>query len=74
MHAFVSAVLLWLTGLNALDVDAEAQPPHREFAQTEQRVGAGERVAIVGTNRLGQAELLEGALKRGEGVALFGRW
>ena len=37
MHALMTAVLFRMTGLDALELDAEAQPPDREFGKTEQR-------------------------------------
>jgi hypothetical protein len=38
MHAFMAAVLLRVTGLDAFDVDSQPQPPHRQASQTEQSV------------------------------------
>ncbi len=42
MHTFVAAVLLGVSGLDALEVDAESQPPHGQLGQTKERVGTGE--------------------------------
>ena len=50
----------------------EPQPPHRELAQAEEGVRAGEGHAVVGADGLGQAELLEHPLEDGEGVDLLG--
>jgi hypothetical protein len=41
MHALVAPVLLRMSGLDALEADAEAEPPHRETCQAEEEVGAG---------------------------------
>jgi len=49
----VTAVLLWVARLDALDSDAEPQPPRREFGEIEEAVRTGERQAIVGPDRLG---------------------
>src|SRR6187551_2455125 len=72
VHALVAAILLRMAGLDALDVDAKAQPPHRELAQAEERMGAGEGHAVVGADRERQAEVLEGTLKDGKCKLFFG--
>ena len=74
MHALVAAVLLWVARLDALDGDAEAEPPHREFGEIEETVRTGERHAIVGPDRLGQATLLEELLEGSDGKVLAGRF
>jgi len=53
MHTLVAAVLLRVARRDALDGDAEAKPPHREFGEIEEAVRTGERHAIVGPDRLG---------------------
>lgn len=73
MHALMAAVLLRVARLDALDADAEPEPPHRQPRQIEQSVWAGEGYAIVGPDRPGQTELLEGALEHGEAVDFLGR-
>ena len=42
MHALMAAVMLGMAGLDALDADAEPQPPDRELGEVEQAVGTGE--------------------------------
>jgi hypothetical protein len=42
MHALMTAVLLGMAGLDALDGDAEPQPPDGEPREIEQAIGAGE--------------------------------
>jgi hypothetical protein len=59
VHALVAAVLLGMAWLDALDRDAEAEPPHRELAQPEERIGTGERDAVVGADGKWQAALGE---------------
>ena len=74
MHALVAAVLLRVARLDALDGDAEAQPPDGELGEIEEGVGAGERHAIVGPDRRGQATLLEELLEGGDGGVFAGRF
>src|SRR5215217_1972010 len=72
MHAFMPAVLLWVARLDALDLDAESEPPDGELGQIEEGICTGERNAIIGANGLGQSELFENGLKHGESVDLLG--
>src|SRR3984893_14883146 len=74
MHALVATVLLRVARLDALDGDAEAEPPHREFGEIEEAVRTGERHAIVRPDRLGSAALLEELLEGGDGEVLAGRF
>lgn len=48
VHALVSAILLRAAWLDALDLDAEAEPPDGQTAEAEQGIGAGEGAAVVG--------------------------
>ena len=60
-----------MPGCDALEADAEPQPPNREFAQAVARVRGREGHTVVGANRLRQAEILEGALEDTEGIPLL---
>jgi hypothetical protein len=72
MHAFMTAILLGMAGLNAFDANAQAQPPDGEFAQVEQSVGGCEGHAIIAADVSGQAAFLEKPLKCGEGEVFTG--
>src|SRR5437763_429688 len=58
-HAFMPAILLGMTGLDAFDGDAQAQPPDRELGEVEQRVGRSERNTVVGADAARQATLFK---------------
>src|SRR5205814_4262207 len=73
VHALVTTVLLRVTGPDALDGDAQTQPPDRQFGEVEQRVRAGERHAVVGANGRRQAALEEQLLESGDGGVFAGR-
>src|ERR1700732_560897 len=70
MHGFLAAGLWGMARLEALDGNAEPQPPNGESAQVEETIGRGEGHAVVGTNGLGQAAFPKQALKGSKG-ALF---
>ena len=38
MHPLVPAVLLGMAGLDALDLNAQAEPPHRQLAEAVERM------------------------------------
>src|SRR5207302_11014532 len=65
MHAFVAAVLLRVSGLAALDIDPEPQPPHRQAREAKERVGAGKGPHVIGANRGRYAKVLNSPLKDG---------
>src|SRR5215217_7306773 len=52
VHALVATVLLRMPRLDALDRDAEAQPPDRELGEIEQGIRAGEGNAVVGAGNV----------------------
>ena len=68
MQALVPAILLGMAGLDALDLDPEAKPPHRERTEPVERGRGGERHAVVGANRLRQSKIFERPLEDGDGV------
>src|SRR3954471_2733625 len=61
-----------VAGLDALDLDAKAEPPNRELGEIEEGIWTGKRHTIIGTDGLGQAELPEGSLKHRKGVSFPG--
>ena len=63
MHAFMPAVLLRMTRLDAFDGDAQTQPPDGELREVEQGVGRGKGHTVVGADAARQAALLEQSLK-----------
>src|SRR5580704_6651631 len=73
VHAFVPAVLLWITWSNTLDADPEAQPPHRELAEAKEGAVAREGHPVVAADRPRQPEVLEGPFKDGKSIDLLGR-
>src|SRR3984893_11123358 len=73
MHAFMAAVLLRMARLDALDGNAEPQPPNGESALVEETMGRVKGHAVVGTDGLGQAAFLKQALKSGKGSLFLDR-
>src|ERR1041384_6782540 len=72
MHALMATVLLRMTRFDPFDLDAEPEPPDRQPAQPEERIGTGERNAVVCANGPGQTELLESGLEDREGIDFLG--
>src|ERR1700682_5577598 len=69
---YMAAILLRVAGLDAFDLDAEPEPPHRHLAQPEERIGACEGNAVVRADGLGETELLEDGLEHREGIGFLG--
>src|SRR4029077_10884283 len=63
---FMSAVLLWMARLDALDLNAQPQPPDRQLAEAIERRRRREGHPVVGADRGGEPKLLEGALEDGK--------
>jgi hypothetical protein len=72
VHALVAAVLLRVARLDALDGDAQAQPPDGELGEIEQGIGAGEGHAVVGADGARQAALAEELLEGCDGEVFAG--
>ncbi len=70
VHALVAAVLLGVAGLDALDGDAEAEPPDGQLGQVEQGIRTGERHPVIGADGAWQATLGEETLEGGDGGLL----
>ena len=68
----MAAVLLRMARLDALDANAQPEPPDRELAQVEQGVGGSEWNAIIAANVGRQAALLKKPFKHGKSVVFFG--
>jgi hypothetical protein len=71
MHAFMAAVLMRMTGLDAFNADAQAEPPHRELAQMEQGVSGSEGYAFITADVGGQAAVFKKPLKHCESVVFL---
>ena len=67
VHALVAAILLGMTGLDALDANAQAQPPDGELAQVLEGVGGGERHSVIRADGFRESELPEDTLEGAEG-------
>jgi hypothetical protein len=63
-----------MSGLDALDGDAEPEPSDGELGEIEEGVWAGEGNAIVGSDGAGQAALAEELLEGGDGEVFAGRF
>src|SRR5258705_12864873 len=57
VHALMAAILLRVAGLDALEGDAEPQPPDRGLWEIEQGIGTGKGHAGVGADSKREAAL-----------------
>jgi len=62
-----------MAGLDALNTDPQAEPPHGELAQVEQRMCGSERHTVIAADVGGQAALLKKPCKHRESVLFPGR-
>ena len=74
VHALETAVLLRVARLDALDGDAQSEPPDRQLGEIEQAVRAGERQAVVAADGVGQAAFEEEPLESCDDRLLAGRF
>ena len=68
----MAAVLLRAARFDALDVDAETEPPDGELGEIEEGVWASEGYSIVGSYCLGETALAEQALEGSNGEVFAG--
>lgn len=57
--------------MDALDLDAETEPPDGQLAEAVEGVGGGERHAVVRADHVRQAKVFERAFEDGEGESLL---
>ena len=73
MHAFVAAILLRMTGLDAFNANARAEPPDGELAPVKQGMGGSKRNAVIAADVGGQSTLPEKPFQRGKSIVFAGR-
>jgi hypothetical protein len=66
MHALVASVLLRMARLDALDLNAEPEPPHRKLRKVEQGIRADKGNGSVGADGIRQSALSKEPLERRE--------
>src|ERR1700730_6908340 len=71
MHALMTAILLRMARLDALNADAEPEPPDRQLAQVEQGMGGSERDTIIAAHVGRQTALLKKPFKHCKSVVFF---
>ena len=67
VHAFVSAVLFGVAGLDEFGIDPESDPPDRKTTQSSNG-GRGEGHSIVGADDLGKSVFFEETTEYGLGA------
>jgi hypothetical protein len=67
MHALVASVLLPMTGLDALDPNAMAEPPPRKLREVEQGIRVGKGDGVVVADGIRQSALSKQPLESREG-------
>src|SRR5215475_8062307 len=70
VRSLMAAVLLRMSRLDALDLNAEPEPPHRQLRQIEQSVRAGERYAVVRADRERKSALCKQSFEGRRSVGL----
>ncbi len=64
--------MLRMARLDALDANAQPEPPDRQLTQIEQGVGGSEGDAVIAADVGRQAALLKKPFKHGKSVVFFG--
>src|SRR5438132_13201101 len=73
MHPLMATVLLRMTWRDPLQLDAQAEPPHRELAEAIEGMRGGKRQPVIGSNLLRETKFFERALENGKGKFLLCR-
>src|SRR4029078_394183 len=71
-HPFMPAVLLGMAWGDPFQVDAETEPPDRQFTQAIEGMPGGKWQPVVGPNSVWQAEFLKRPLEDRKGEFLLG--